>query len=255
MKHPVTQLMTALMGSANGMMLHRAVIRALRDADCPNPLEAAAIWEHIVYLQSEQGEWVIFPVEEAPDTVFTPERTFKRLTAWLKGAGLLETRRSIRTYKDHSGNFTLYRPRADTLAEMLGCGPFESDDLAPSKRRKVARSSSISENKREASPNPFFDAVAIGCFGSADQVTNAKRVGAVAAQLKKAGWTPQEILSVLSAVKRKDKWWREKGISPDSFLKYCDLWRSQYGSKEEARPPVVTDETTPADDLDWTALE
>ena len=86
-------------------------------------------------------------------------------------------------------------------------------------------------------------------------IANSKRVAAVAAELKRAGWTPELITSVLSAVRRRDSWWKGKEITPDSFLKHCENWRSKYGPKEEARPPVVTDETTPADDLDWTALE
>lgn len=255
MKHPVTHLMTALMGSANGMMLHRAVIRAFRDIDCPNPLEAAAIWEHLVYLQAEQGEWVIFPVEEAPDMVFTPERTFKRLTAWLRGAGLLECKRSIRVYKESSGNFQLYRPCVEKLAELLGCGPFEGDVLARSKTSKVARSSTYLRNKEAAPRNIHFDAIVTALYPQGENLSNAPHVAKVANKLKAAGWTPEDITSVLSAVQR-DKFWKS-ALTLGSFEKHAEDWRRKYGRavNEEARPRAVSTETTPADDLDWTAEE
>jgi len=255
MKHPVTQLMTAMMGSANSMTLHRAVIRALRDAGSPNPLESAAILEHLIYLQAEQGEWVVFPVEEAPDTVFTPERTFKRHTAWLRSAGLIDCKRTISAYKGQSGNFQHYRPCLGKLSELMGCGPFESAFLAPSKLREVARSSSISREKKEVPRNHHFDALMEGLYPGRAEVANSKRVGAVAAELKRAGWTPELITTVLSAVLRREKWWKEHGITPDAFLKNCETWRTKYARDSVAvRPPVTTGETTPADDLDWTAM-
>ena len=254
MKHPVTQLMTAMMGSANSMVLHRAVIRAFRDADCPNPMEAAAIFEHLIYLQAEQGEWVVFPVDEAPDVVFTPERTFKRLTAWLRGASLIDCKRTISTYKGQSGNFQHYKPSAAKLAEMLGCGPFESDVLAPSKLREVARSSSISRNKRDVPRNEHFDAIVAALYPQGDKLSNASHVAKVANSLKAAGWAPEDITHVLSAVQR-DKFWKT-AITLGTFQKNAEDWRRRYGvaRKEEVRPPVVTPKTTP-DDLDWTALE
>lgn len=244
MKHPVTQLMTALMGSANGMMLHRAVIRAFRDAQCPNPLEAAAVWEHLVYLQAEQGEWVVFPVDEAPEVVFTPERTFQRLTAWLKGAGLLDTRRGICTYKDRAGNFQQYRPSATKLAEMLGFGAFESADVACSKSREVARSPSITRNKREVARNLHFDAIVASLYPQGDNLSNAAHVGKVANKLKAAGWSPEDITHVLSAVRR-DKFWKD-ALTLGAFEKHAEDWRRRYrvAVKEEERPRVVTLDTT-----------
>lgn len=254
MKHPVTQLMTAMMGSANSMTLHRSVIRALRDADCPNPLEAAAVLEHIIYLQADQGEWVVFPLEEVADAVFTPPRTFQRLTAWLKATHLLESKRGIRTYKGQSGNFTLYRADLSALSEMLGCGAFEHANLARSKPSEVARSTSISRNKRDVPRNEHFDAIVAALYPQGDKLSNASHVAKVANSLKAAGWTPEDITHVLSAVQR-DKFWKT-AITLGTFQKNAEDWRRRYGvaRKEEVRPPVVTPETTP-DDLDWTALE
>ena len=154
--------------------------------------------------------------------------------------------------------------------DIIICGPPASEKgtpppatKAPPASEKGTLSKSIEGNPEEgkgAAPktrraNPFFDALVEGLYPGRSEVANSKRVGAVAAELKRTGWTPELITSVLSAVLRREKWWKEHGITPDAFLKNCETWRTKYARDiGEARPRVTPAETTP-DDLDWTALE
>lgn len=247
-QHPITRMMTALLGSANSMVLHRAVIRCFQDAGAANPLEAAAIWEHLVFLQGKQGEWVILPLAEVRDVLFIPERTFQRLTAWLEKASFLDKRRKISIYNGETANYTQYRPDLNALSEALGCGAFEHADLARSKPERLARSLSISREKKERVRNAHFDALREGLYPGREMVADEARIGAVSTQLKNAGWTPELILHVLSEVFQKESWWRKNGVTPDAFLKHAEKWRSKY-ERNLSTPPVVTPGTTPDDGI------
>lgn len=276
MKHPITTLMQAVMGSANSIVVHRAVIRAFRDAGCPSALEAAALWEHMVFLQTQQGEWVVFPQSEAEEALFIPERTIQRLTAWLKENGLIETRRRLTIYQGNSGNFQQYRPNLEALATLLGCelpeggtGGFEGADLAGSKPRDLAGSTIT--NKREKSGrtdaprspsksgvgseenkqgngntesgaarlrNPHFDAIVAALYPQGVG-SNGGHIRKVAGALEAAGWTPEQITAVLRwrLSEDRDGFWK-KNLSLGSFEKNAEDWKRSSGVSRRAPAPL-----------------
>lgn len=108
-------------------------------------------------------------------------------------------------------------------------------------------------SKKTRKADPHFDAIVAALYPQGDNLSNAGHVAKVANALKAAEWTPEDITSVLSAIRR-DKFWKD-ALTLGSFEKNAEDWRRRYGRarKEELRPPVVPPAAT--DDLDWTAME
>lgn len=253
MKHPLSDLL----GGDSTIVIHRSVLHRLDELGAVQPLEIASLLEHLIFLHRQQNaEWVTCPYSDIQAALLIKERSARSYLTFLRKEGLLESRRSLTEHNGQVSPYLQYQVQMPRLAELLGLGV--AAKFAGSVLTKFAGSTSISKKDRgaakSAARNEHFDAIVAALYPQGDKLSNASHVAKVANSLKAAGWTPEDITHVLSAVQR-DKFWKT-AITLGTFQKNAEDWRRRYGvaRKEEVRPPVVTPETTP-DDLDWTALE
>lgn len=247
MRHPLSEWL----GGDSTIVIHRPLMRVLKALGAPRPMEMAALLEHLTFLHRlQQEEWITLPYDEIEKELMVEERTARNYFKFFKEQGIITTRRNLMEYKGQISPFLQYQVHPGKLAELLGLGGAEN--FSGSVVGSFSGSSSISQTKKkEGKKSPvseYFTALALGLYGRTEELTDAKQVAIVANELKKAGWQPETITAVLSAVKR-DKFWKAVAITPFTFKKNAEAWRTKYaGSSLEEAPRVVTSETTQDDD-------
>lgn len=256
MKHPLT----LWLGGDSTIVIHRPLMRVLKELSAPRPMEMAALLEHLTFLHRlQQVEWVTLPYGDIEQELMIEERTARNYFKFFKDHGLVASRRNLMEYKGQISPFLQYQVQPGKLAQVLGMGGAEN--FSGSVVTSFSGSSSISQtNKKKEKKipsNEYFDALAMGIYGRTTELVDAKQVAIVANELKAAGWTPELITSVLSAV-TSNKFWKTVTLTPFTVRKNAEGWRKRFADAIKGDTPrVVTSPTTPDDDngFDFTQFD
>lgn len=110
--------LSLLLGRSNVITAHRVVMRTLLEMGAPSPLEAAVVLEALIARRDRQGRAAYTP-EQAMDDAALSERSFRRVTAWLRGQNLVRTTTLKATVDGVDGIHTLYVVNPDRLLSLI----------------------------------------------------------------------------------------------------------------------------------------